>query len=56
MKHLHHIKGKFVVRVVVPPELRAVLNKRELRDWIGTDKKAAKRNAPAVIARFYAED
>ena len=43
------------MRVVVPPELRDVLNKRELHDWIGGDKKAAERNATAVIARFYAQ-
>ena len=56
MKHLHHIKGKFVVRVVVPPELRPLMgNKRELREWIGADKKTAERNAPAVVARFYSE-
>ncbi len=54
MKHLHNIKGKFVVRVVVPPELRAAVGKRELRAWLGSDKKLAERNAPARIAEFYA--
>ncbi len=55
MKHLHEIKSKFVVRVVVPPALQPLMRKRELRQWLGGDKKSAERNAPAYIARFYAE-
>ena len=54
MKHLHQINNRFVVRVVVPPDLRTIIGKRELREWLGADKKSAERNAPAIIARFYA--
>ena len=56
MKHLHHIKGRYVVRVVVPENLRPVIGcGPELREWLGGDKKIAERNAPAVIARFYSQ-
>lgn len=53
IKHLHEIKGRHVVRVAVPQELRGIIGTRELREWLGTDPKLAARNAPAVIGRFY---
>ncbi len=54
MKHLHLIHGKYAVRVVVPVELRGLVNKPELRRWVGPDRKAAERAAPSIIAEFYA--
>lgn len=55
MKHLQEIRGRFAVRIVVPPELRGIIGRGELRKWLGTDRKVAERNAHAVIARFIAE-
>jgi site-specific recombinase XerD len=55
MKHLHEIKGRFAVRVVVAPELRGIIGRAELREWLGRDRKVAERNAHAVVARFLAE-
>lgn len=52
MKHLQEIKGRFAVRIVVPPELRGVIGRGELRRWLGRDRKIAERNAHAVIADF----
>jgi integrase len=53
IKHLHEINSRFAVRVVVPEALRATVGARELREWLGSDRKVAERNAPAVVARFY---
>ena len=53
MKHLHKINDRFAVRVVVPPELRGIVGRGELREWLGRDQRAAERNAHAVIARFF---
>lgn len=53
MKHLHEIRGHFAVRVVVPVNLRGIVGRGELRQWLGTDRRVAERNAPAVIAAFY---
>ncbi|WDR05617.1 hypothetical protein PSQ90_15320 [Devosia rhodophyticola] len=53
MKHLHQIRGRWAVRIGVPDTLRNIIGKRELREWLGTDKNVAQRSAPAVIARFY---
>ena len=53
MKHLHLINGKYAVRLVVPIALRKILGRPELRKWVGSDRKAAERAAPAIIADFY---
>src|SRR5690606_14383093 len=57
VKHLHEIKGRFAVRVAVPAPLRGIVFAggpgSELREWLGTDRKAAERTAPEVVARFY---
>ncbi|UJW85753.1 site-specific integrase [Devosia sp. SL43] len=57
VKHLHEIKGRFAVRVGVPAGLRGIVFAgdpgSELREWLGTDRKAAERAAPEVVARFY---
>jgi site-specific recombinase XerD len=54
VKHLHLIHGKYAVRVVVPVEFRGLVGKPELRRWVGSDRKAAERAAPSIIAEFYA--
>ena len=33
MKHLQHVRGKWVVRVTVPEELREIVGKREPVDY-----------------------
>jgi integrase len=57
VKHLHEIKGRYAVRVAVPASLRGIVFAgapgSELREWLGTDRKAAERTAPEVVARFY---
>lgn len=57
VKHLHEIKGRFAVRVAVPAPLRGIVFSggpgSELREWLGSDRKAAERTAPEVVARFY---
>lgn len=55
MKHVHEIKGRYAVRVGVPAELRGIVGKRELREWLGGDRKSAERNAHAVIDRFLSQ-
>lgn len=55
MKHVHFIRGRYVVRVTVPPELREIVGKRELVEPLGGDKKAAERKAHGVIAGFLAQ-
>jgi len=52
MKYLHEINGRYAVRVVVPPELRGVVGRRELREWLGRDQRAAERAAHGVVAGF----
>ncbi|MGV8832167.1 MAG: tyrosine-type recombinase/integrase [Devosia sp.] len=57
VKHLHEINGRQVVRINVPKPLRGIVFAggpgSELREWLGSDRKAAERAAPEVIARFY---
>lgn len=57
VRHLHEIKGRFAVRVGVPAGLRGIVfagsPSSELREWLGSDRKAAERAAPEVVARFY---
>lgn len=55
MKHVSFIRGRYVVRVTVPVELRDIIGKRELVEPLGGDKKAAERAAHGVIARFHAQ-
>lgn len=53
MKHLREINGRFAVRIGVPANLRPIIGARELREWLGAEKRVAERSAPAVIAEFY---
>ena len=55
MKHLQHVRGKWIVRVTVPEELREIIGKRELVEYdLPADEKARERRAVAVINGFYA--
>ncbi|MCA0207316.1 MAG: site-specific integrase [Proteobacteria bacterium] len=55
MKHLQHVRGKWVVRVTVPDDLREIVGKRELVHYdLPPDVKARERKAIAVINSFYA--
>lgn len=52
MKHVHFIRGRYVVRVTVPEDLRGIIGKRELAESLDGDKRAAERLAHGVIAGF----
>ena len=54
MKHVQHVRGRWIARMTIPDELRAILNMRELVAPLGTDKKQAERQALAVLNRFHA--
>ena len=54
MKHVQHVGGRWIARMTIPDELRAILNMRELVAPLGTDKKQAERQALAVLNRFHA--
>lgn len=54
MKFVQFVRGSYVVRVTVPPELRAIIGKRELVESLGADKRVAERRAHGVIASFLA--
>lgn len=57
IKHLHEIKGRFVVRINVPKPLRGIVFAgrpgTDLKEWLGTDRRAAERATPEIVARFY---
>lgn len=54
MKHVQFSRGRYVVRVTVPEDLRPIIGKRELVEPLGGDKKTAERKAHGVIAGFLA--
>ena len=54
MKHVQHVRGKWVARMTVPPELREMLGMREPVAPLGGDKKQAERQVHAVLNRFHA--
>ncbi|MCO5159827.1 MAG: site-specific integrase [Mesorhizobium sp.] len=54
MKHVSFARGRYAVRITVPPELRQIVGKRELVEPLGADKKAAEKRAHGVIAGFLA--
>lgn len=45
MKHVSFARGRYAVRITVPPELRQILGKRKLLEPLGADKKAAEKRA-----------
>lgn len=55
MKHVQFNRGRYVVRVTVPEDLRSIIGKRELVEPLGGDKKSAERAAHGVIAGFLAQ-
>lgn len=55
MKYVHFVRARYVVRVVVPTELRGIVGKRELSENLGPDKRLAERRAHGVIAGFLAQ-
>lgn len=52
VKHIVHRDGRYYARVVVPPELRRIIGKTELREPLGADKRTADRNLHATVARL----
>lgn len=50
IKHLHEVTGRFVVRINVPKPLRGIVFAgrpgTDLKEWLGTDRKAAERAPP----------
>jgi integrase len=52
VRHLLCREGRHYARVVVPPELRRIIGKTELREPLGADKRTAERNHHAAIARL----
>ena len=54
MKHVQHVRGRYVARMTVPVELRPIVGMRELVAPLGSDKKQAERQAHAVLNRFHA--
>ena len=54
MKHVQHVRGKWVARVTVPDELRDIIGKRELVEELPGDAKSRERQAHAVLNRFFA--
>ena len=54
MKHVQHVRGRYVARMTVPVELRPIVGMRELVAPLGSDKKQAERQANAVLNRFHA--
>lgn len=54
MKHVQHVRGRWIARVTIPEELRPILGMRELVAPLGTDKRLAERQALAVLNRFHA--
>ncbi|MBU3033980.1 hypothetical protein [Tritonibacter mobilis] len=56
MKHVQHVRGKWIVRVTIPEELRPILRKRELVEKdLPSDPRARERKAVGIISGFYAQ-
>ena len=55
MKHVQHVRGKWVARVTVPDDLREIIGKRELVEELPTDKVGRDRKAHAVLNGFFAK-
>jgi integrase len=54
MKYVNFQRGRYVVRVTVPLELRGIIGKRELVAPLDADKRSAERAAHGVINGFLA--
>ncbi|QCO56297.1 site-specific integrase [Pseudorhodobacter turbinis] len=55
MKYVQQVRGKWIVRVTVPPELRAIIGQRELveRD-LPSDTRTREKMAHGILNRFFA--
>jgi hypothetical protein len=49
MKHVQHVRGKWIARVTVPEELREIIGKRELVEELPSEKSGRDRRALAVL-------
>ena len=54
MKHVQHVRGKWVARVSVHDDLGHLIGKRELVEELPGDAKSRERQAHAVLNRFFA--
>lgn len=54
-KHLYHLKGRFVARLVVPERFREIVGASQFSKALGPDRVAAERALPGVVATFYAK-
>jgi hypothetical protein len=54
-KHLYRIKDHFVARLVVPERLRGILGASQFSKSLGSDRVAAERALPGVVAGYYAK-
>ena len=56
MKHVQHVRNKWIVRVTIPEELRPIMGKRELVESdLPADARARERKAVGIINAFYAQ-
>lgn len=54
-RHLVERDGRFYARLVVPQSLREAIGKTELREPLGPDKRVARYNLTAAVARLKAQ-
>lgn len=56
MKYVQQVRGKWVVRMVVPEELRGIIGHRELVEiGLPSEARAREKRATAVINSFHAK-
>lgn len=56
MKYVQNVRGRWVVRMTVPEELRAIIGQRELVEiGLPSDAKSREKKAVAIINAFHAK-
>lgn len=56
MKYVQQVRGKWIVRITVPPELRDIIGHRELvESGLPSDAKTREKLAHGIINRFFAK-
>lgn len=56
MKYVQNVRGKWIVRMTVPEELRAIIGQRELVEiGLPSDAKSREKKAVAIINAFHAK-
>jgi hypothetical protein len=56
MKYVQNVRGRWVVRMIVPEELRAIIGQRELVEiGLPSDAKSREKKAVAIINAFHAK-